>query len=206
MRRYIRKLRNVLTGFRIRDHRKIEGFLFPNEAIELYRAASKLPRGSVVVEIGSWKGKSTYCLARGLKNGKVVAIDSFDAFADDGSEEIYQKTKGEKPLVDQFREKMQELNLMMKIDIFHGYSSQFVGKIPRIHLLFIDGNHSRESCEFDFNNYSPFIVSGGYIVLHDYDPSRKNLGPTWVVDNIILPSGKYNFINLVNSLWIGRKL
>ncbi len=202
----VRKLQNKLILSKIKQYEKIEGFLSPFEAIALYRFASLLTPNSTVVEIGSWKGKSTYCLARGLQHGKVIAIDPFDASGEDESHIIYQNMKGQKKLIDQFREEMQRLKVMEKIEIFSGYSHEFLGKIPKIDLLFIDGDHSKEGCDFDFVNYSPFITSGGYIALHDYYQSRKDLGPTWVVKNRILPSQEYEFVELAGSLWVGRKL
>ncbi len=202
----IERLQKRLILFKIKDYHNIDGFLATFEAIELYRIASRLPPGSTIVEIGSWKGKSTYCLARGLRSGKVIAIDPFDASGDEKSNELYQKLKGERALIDQFRERMAKLNVLEKIEIFQGLSSQFVGKVEKIDFLFIDGDHSIENCEFDFTKYSPFIPSGGYLALHDYDPSRKNLGPTWVVDNIVISSGHYKFVDIVDSLWVGKKI
>jgi predicted O-methyltransferase YrrM len=201
-----RRLQNELTLSKIKRYEKIEGFLAPLEAITLYRLASLLTPSSTVVEIGSWKGKSTYCLAQGLKNGKVIAIDPFNAFGEDGSNILYENLKGQKELINQFKEEMQRAKVMKKIEIFCGYSHEFVGKIPKIDLLFIDGDHSKEGCSFDFVHYSPFINPGGYIALHDYYQSRKDLGPTWVVENKILPYKEYEFIELAGSLWIGRKL
>ena len=48
----------------IRRYETIDGFLTLSDAMCLYRTARKLMPGSTVVEIGSWKGKSTYCLAQ----------------------------------------------------------------------------------------------------------------------------------------------
>ena len=199
---------NLLTAKtlpKIKQYEQIDGFLFPEEAAALYNLASLLPHNSTIVEIGSWKGKSTYCLAQGLKTGKVFAVDPFDASGEDGSTEIYNQTKGEKPLIQQFQEKMTELEVIDKIETLAGFSHEFVHKFKNIDLLFIDGDHSIEGCQYDFDHYSPLIPRGGYIALHDYAPLRKDLGPTWVIENKIIPSKEYKFIDLFNSLWIGRK-
>ena len=71
------KFKNVLS--KIAAYKGIEGWLSEKEAFGLYSIANKLGAGSTIVEIGSWKGKSTYCLAKGLKNGKIFAIDPFNA-------------------------------------------------------------------------------------------------------------------------------
>jgi predicted O-methyltransferase YrrM len=193
-------------GSTIRAYETIEGYLTPYEAVSLYRLASRLPEPSTVVEIGSWKGKSTYCLARGLRSGTVVAIDPFDASGEPGSRELYEGTRGEAPLLDQFVARMTELGVMDKIKVRRGFSSDFVGADRAIGLLFIDGDHSKEGCTFDFTNFAPQVAPGGFVALHDFDGTRADLGPTWVANNCILPSEDYAFVGLFDSLWVARKL
>jgi MMP 1-O-methyltransferase len=191
---------------RIRPYQDIEGWLTEREAMALYHLASLLPSGSTVVEIGSWKGKSTYCLAQGLRDGMIMAIDPFDASGEEGSGETYHAQRGSEPLVDQFRSKMAELKVLQKINIRQGLSRQFVGECRDIDLLFIDGDHSKAACLFDFENYSPYLRHGGYLAFHDFDPTRKDLGPTWVIENRVLPGREYKFIDLFDSLWVCQKI
>lgn len=188
------------------DYREIEGFLSPYEAVGLYRLASGLGPDSTIVEIGSWKGKSTYCLARGLRHGRVVAIDPFDAAGEQGSHEIYITHRGSGPLLDQFTQRMRTLGVADKIEVLQGYSTQFVGQVPRIDLLFIDGDHSIHGCGFDYLNYAPALAPGGYIAFHDYDPRRKDLGPTWVIEQKVMPSGHFRKVRVYDSLWVGQKV
>jgi hypothetical protein len=138
--------------YEIKLYRDIDGWLLPDEAETLYLLAMLLPLRSNVVEIGSWKGKSTYCLAKGLpRGGQIFAIDPFDASGEPGNIEVYQQHKGDIPLLDQFRENMSRHNVMSRITPMKGFSYQFVGQIPRIDLLFIDGDHSIKACDFDFS-------------------------------------------------------
>ncbi|MCE9587135.1 MAG: class I SAM-dependent methyltransferase [Verrucomicrobia bacterium] len=189
----------------IRNYELIEGFLQPEEAAALYYFSKKVKNG-VIVEIGSWKGKSTFCLARGLKNGKVFAIDPFNAAGETESAEKYEKEKGEKELILQFKEGMANLGVIDKIEILHGYSKDFVNNFKKINLLFIDGDHSIEGCRLDFEYFDKFIVKGGYILFHDYYANRVELGPTWVIKNIINKKKEYKFLHLSKSLWIGIKV
>lgn len=210
IRRAINSVRRTAAIWRdepsIRAYRDIEGFLSPYEAVSLYRLAAGLGPDSTIVEIGSWKGKSTYCLARGLRAGRVVAIDPFDAAGEQGSREIYSANRGSGPLLDQFTRRMDALGVSPKIEVLQGYSTQFVGRIPRIDLLFIDGDHSIDGCGFDFLNYAPALAPGGYIAFHDYNPSRKELGPTWVIERKVLPSGRFRQIGCYDALWVGQKV
>ncbi|MCI0574962.1 MAG: class I SAM-dependent methyltransferase [Chloroflexi bacterium] len=197
----------LILRFKIRPVKSIEGWLTPAEAAALYRTAASLPPGCTVVEIGSWKGKSTFCLARGLPpGGRVIAIDPFDASGESGSSEVYQRRKGDQSLYLQFQEKMRRLGVDGCVEAWQGYSHEFVGRLPAMDFLFIDGDHSREGCEFDFLNYAPCLASGGYLGFHDYHPGRgETWGPNWVIQHRVLPSGDFEFASVFDSLWLARK-
>lgn len=190
---------------KIKGYEGVEGFLKPLEAVMLFRIAQRLSPNSTIVEIGSWKGKSTCCLAKGLKSGKIIAIDPFDAAGEEASRSIYAQDAGMTPLLQQFRSNMTALGLMGKIDVWQGYSQDFVGKPSRIDLLFIDGDHSISGCDFDYTHFASALVPGGYLLFHDYYFARKDLGPTWVVENRVLPSKEYRTIGLFDSLWVSQR-
>jgi MMP 1-O-methyltransferase len=203
-------LQRIKEKFTLRNISKvhsIDGWLSSNEALGLYDVASRLPAGAVVVEIGSWQGKSTYCIAKGLKSGTVNAIDPFNAAggADEGSEKIYLDKKQNKDLMQGFIDNMTSRNVMDKIVVKRGYSFDFANEFPRIDFLFIDGDHSIEGCQRDFEMFSPKLVSGGYIAFHDFYPDRSDLGPTHVINNIVLKSPEYSFYGKFDSLWVGKK-
>lgn len=44
-----------------------------------------------------------------------------------------------------------------------------------IKVLFIDGNHSYEGCKDDWNNFSPFVESGGWALFHDCDATSPGV-------------------------------
>ncbi len=92
----MKRLLNLLAVIPFWPYRKINGWLSPDEAIGLNKVAKQLPPNATVVEIGSWQGKSTYCILSGLKSGKVYAIDPFNASGgEDWNEEEYQKKSKE---------------------------------------------------------------------------------------------------------------
>ena len=203
------RLKNLPRDYRllkIKPYQHIEGWLTPSEAAQLYKLAAQLPAQSNIVEIGSWKGKSTYCLARGLRNsGKVFAIDPFNGEGEAGSAPIYEENAGNIPLYDTFINNMRMFRVLDKIQAMRGYSQDFVGKIPRIGLLFIDGDHSVEAVEFDYTNYASVLMRGGFLAFHDYRVSSEKPGPTWVIDNKVIPSGDYDFVGQYDSLWVAQK-
>jgi hypothetical protein len=206
----LQKTKNLLHYHLVKNNfikfKSIDGWLTNTEALGLFYYSSLLPDNAVVVEIGTWKGKSTYCIAKGLRNGRIFSVDPFDASGEEESAVVYQDRKGEGSLLEQFQNRMQDLGVLDRIVPMKGYSSEFVGKFPEIDFLFIDGDHSIDGCDFDFTNYAPYLKIGGYIAFHDFDEKRDELGPTWVIKNKVLNSGHYKFQNLYNSLWIAKKI
>lgn len=202
-------IRKMSDKYFLRQHlpllNTIEGFLSSPEARALFEYASVLPQNSSILEIGCFKGKSTYCLGQGLKSGKIMIIDPFDGSGDAASVDVYTIGAGKISLFDEFMEAMNKTGLVEKLNIYKGLSSQFVGKFSAIDLLFIDGDHSIEWCRHDFENYAGLLKKGGLLLFHDYDESRKELGPTFVVENLVKPLGKYEFMGLHGSLWVCRK-
>lgn len=189
---------------------QIEGFLSVSEALALYRYANKLPPNAQITEIGAWQGKSTYCLARGLRNGKLSVIDPFDASGggDIESEKLYRSMKHGRTesLLDVFKTNMEQGDVVSKIEVLKGYSHQFAGQLPMMDLLFIDADHSIEGCAFDIDNFASCVRPGGYLMLHDYSPERPEFGPTWVINNKVIPSKQFETLEVTHSLWVGKRI
>ena len=192
---------------KIASYQEIEGWLSENEAVGLYSIARQLPYNAVVVEIGSWQGKSTYCISKGLKSGKVYAIDPFnkDAGTDEGTQKDYDSIYIENTLLENFKKNMIQFGVSDKIIIKQGYSYNFSEDFETINFLFIDGDHSIKGCKTDFELYAQKIKPKGFIAFHDYYPDRPELGPTYVIKEIINKSNDFSFYHIYDSLWVGRK-
>jgi predicted O-methyltransferase YrrM len=202
----INKIKRHLTLQIIKDYKKIEGWISPDEAIGLFSIAKRLGPNAKVVEIGSWQGKSTFCIAKGLKSGLVYAIDPFngDGGEDAASTDVYSKESSNKNLLNIFLSNMKELELADKIIVKKGYSSAFASEFDSIDFLFIDGDHSIKGCTEDYQLYAGKIVKGGFIAFHDYYQDRPEIGPTHVVQQMI-PKDGFKFYAQYDSLWIGVK-
>jgi len=209
-------IRTALTGFckrvarrlfcdRFWRYERIDGFLTLADAKCLYATARKLRPGSTVVEIGSWKGKSTYCLARGLRGGRIIAIDPFDASGEPDSSEVYHNSQNG-DLYGSFCRTMAVMGVADKVEAWKGTSRDFIDRIPEIDLLFIDGDHSIDGCRFDYEHYASRVAKGGYLLFHDYQPGRPDLGPTWVINNFVLPSRLFSLVETAGSVWVGKKI
>ncbi|HTR79999.1 MAG TPA: class I SAM-dependent methyltransferase [Bacteroidota bacterium] len=206
---YLRAIKSRWELRKLSGWEKIDGFLSPLEAIALFNYASLLPRGATACEIGSYKGKSTVCLAKGLLAAgakKLIAIDAFDASGDPESVNSYVEKRGDLPLIDQFVKNVEDMGVRDIIEIKKGKSNEFVETIPSLDLLFIDADHSIDGCLADYESYSPKVKMGGLLMFHDYDPRRKDLGPTHVIETTVYPSLEWAFIEKYGTLWVGKRV
>jgi predicted O-methyltransferase YrrM len=83
-----------------------------------------------------------------------------------------------------------------------------------IDFLFIDGDHSEDSCERDWLDWSPWIMPGGVVAFHDSapgptSPTRADDGPALVVNRYFIdPRSRevgWSIIDVVDSItFVGR--
>jgi len=139
----------------------VEGFLVPGQESWLFRTARALPEGSNIVEIGSFKGRSTCCLAFGCRGTRkhVFAIDTFKNF-DLGF-----------PGQDFFSvwsRNIERCGLSPYVSSLRGPSSEIAKAWDKpIQFLFIDGSHDYEDVLADFEGFFPHVAAGGIVALHD---------------------------------------
>jgi hypothetical protein len=206
MRKLIQSWRKRWIPFRygqqVEGYQQIEGFLTKREASALTYVPSQLDDKATIVEIGCWKGKSTYCIAQGMKSGqKLFSIDPFNAAGSGDDTEIYAEHKGANSLLDQYQGALARTPNKSQVEPLVGYSQEFHQRFDKIDFLFIDGDHSIEGVTFDFNHYAPKIQTGGWIAFHDYRPWKETDGPTHVVDK--LAKGLFKRYTLFDTLWVG---
>ena len=79
----------------------------------------------------------------------------------------------------------------------------------RIDFLFIDGDHSYEGVQTDWNLWTPLIGVGGIVALHDSRayPGRDihELGPARFTRDVVLRSADFELVQEVDSLTVVRR-
>lgn len=189
----------------------IDGWLTVDEAITLYELARGLPdEHPVAVEIGCWQGKSSVCLARGLRGKRapqLVCIDPFDASGDAASRTTYhdRATDLGGPLRHAFEHNLDAAGVRDLVTVKPGFSHDQVHAVTApIDLLFLDGDHSREGVSRDFRDWAPKVRPGGYVVLHDVVHPVHD-GPRQVVDSLITPDPLWVDHRYVDSMFVARR-
>jgi MMP 1-O-methyltransferase len=174
----------------------IQGWLSPLEGELLYRLAKSCTGRGVIVEIGSYKGKSTVWLAQGSQAGAGTPVYAIDPHS--GSPEYREATSGVVPdTFDDFRRNIQSANVAGTVFPIVSTSAQAAGSFQKpVELLFIDGSHEYENVLKDFELWFPKLIDGGVIAMHD---SVLSPGPARVAKDLIYRSNRFNAARFIHS-------
>lgn len=169
----------------LRRYFKIPTHLTDVEKVCLYKLASEWvqpkERPLQLVEIGSYLGASACFLAAGLKkSGRDGAVYCIDTWSNEAMSE------GARDTMQEFLANTRDF--LQRIVPMRGWSSDVVAALSRqrlaIDLLFIDGDHSYESCLADWHGYSALLSQNSIVVMHDIGWAE---GVKRVVDEEIRP-------------------
>ncbi len=143
-----------------------ELFLLYNEAKELHLLCKTLSSSDVVVEVGSWKGRSSIIIGTSFR-GIFYCVDTWKGTLGDSP---MRKEATENDILSIFKRNTSSFDvypIILQMDSVTA-SKQFSGK--NITLLFLDADHSYEAVKSDLLAWVPKIKK--YLVCHDYrDPS-----------------------------------
>jgi predicted O-methyltransferase YrrM len=135
--------------------------LTAEEGQRLAYLASVVPKGQVIVEIGSFAGRSTSFLASGSAYGQQAPVFAVDLW----------KHGGGCPL-EVFEHHLESLGLRSRVQPLPGRSREVSSWWEQpIGLLFIDGAHDWENVKCDYESWVPHLAPGGWLAVHDYHPT-----------------------------------
>ena len=165
------------------------GWLYPAEAAFLFDAATRVTGKGVIVEIGSWKGKSTIALAGGAERAPVYAVDTFQGSAE-------HRQHGPVHTFDDFLTNLRTARVDGRVrPICLPSLEAAIDFREPVELLFIDGDHSYDAVRADFEAWVPKVIPGGLVALHDTSYWR---GPRRVVREAIY--GRWAGIRVVRTI------
>ncbi|WP_022664173.1 class I SAM-dependent methyltransferase [Desulfospira joergensenii] len=193
----------------------IKGFMDDEEAGRLYQEAKKSARLGPILEIGSYCGKSAVILGTACQeeNSILFSIDHHR-----GSEEQQRGQEYFDPdLYDErthrintfpfFRETLARTGLE-DVVIPVVSSSATAGRMWKtpLAMVFIDGGHSYEAARDDFLIWSPHLIPGGLLVIHDIfmDPSKGGQAPRQVYEQA-LETGDYTPLEMTQTLGVLKR-
>jgi predicted O-methyltransferase YrrM len=169
----------------------VPGWLSDEEGEALYELAQACTGKGVIVEIGSWKGKSTICLGLGSRAGNGVRVFAIDPHAD--------YRHGE------FKDNIERAGIADLVTPVQGLSQQVAADFDEpIELLFVDGSHEEDDVREDFEKWVPKVVERGTVAFHD---TTWHDGPRKVVAEKIFGSHQFRDVRFViGSTTIAQKV
>ena len=177
--------------------RPAAGFLTEREARFLALAAACAPGKGTILEIGSFKGKSTVGLASiaaryGL--GKVVTVDPHTAPSVTDPD-----LEGQTSSWEDFRATLRTAGVEDSVEIHRALSRDLArGWTRPIRLLWIDGDHTYAGAKEDIDLFRRHLAAGAIVALHDVLHTFE--GPIRVFVEELLASDDFGPAGLCGSI------
>ena len=195
--------------------RRAIGFMPNDEGIALYEAALEAAERGPLLEIGSYCGKSTLYLGAAARAHDTVVF-SIDHHR--GSEEhqpgeefhdpALADSQGRVDTLTMFRATIEQADLA-DVVVAIVANSRVAAKAwaTPLAMVFIDGGHSSEAARADYEGWTPHLVPGGLLVIHDVfaDPAEGGRPPYEIYRNA-LGSGEYRESAAKGSLRVLRRV
>jgi predicted O-methyltransferase YrrM len=175
----------------------IQGWLSEAQGRALFAAAARSTGRGAIVEIGSWKGRSTTWLAHGARvsGARVYAIDPHRHSRED---------PGARTL-DEFLENLDRAGVRDVVEPLVMTSGEAVDVVTGpVELLFVDGDHSADGARRDAQLWLPRVMTGGTVMFHDVATSGYG-GPRRVFQKDICRSGAYHRLRRVGSMAVAER-
>lgn len=166
----------------------------------MFELAQKCSGKGVIVELGSWKGKSTIWLAKGSQASKMAPIYAIDPHQ--GSVE-YDLGKGINTFAE-FQSNIEKAGVSSLVKPILETSVKAAENFPEpVELIFIDASHLYEDVKKDFEVWFPKVVDGGIMVFHD---SSLSPGVVRLVKESVYHSNHFKNVGFVHSATYARKV
>ncbi len=192
------------------------GFMPADEGQALFDAAVRFLSGGVAVEIGTYCGRSTVLLgAAASRTASVLyTVDHHH-----GSEEhqpgwefhdttMVDPVSGRFDTLPTFRRTLDAAGLDDTIVAVVGKSTVVArGWRTPLELLFIDGGHSEEVAQADFDGWAKWVSVGGALIIHDVFPDPRDGGrPPYHIYCRAVDSGDFTEVCATGSLRVLERI
>jgi len=192
------------------------GFMPADEGKALFDAAVRFLAGGVAVEIGTYCGRSTVLLgaAAAQSDSVLYTVDHHH-----GSEEhqpgwefhdttMVDPVSGRFDTLPTFRRTLDAAGLDDAIVAVVGKSTVVArGWRTPLELLFIDGGHSEEVAQADFDGWAKWVSVGGALIIHDVFPDPRDGGrPPYHIYCRAVDSGDFTEVSASGSLRVLERI
>ena len=198
------------------DPDQVKGFLEKQEAESLYLFAKKYSSLGPCLEIGSYCGKSAVYLGAAVKENNQI-LYSIDHHK--GSEEQQPGEEFFDPdLLDETGKGINTLPFFLETLDKAGLHDNVVPIVSTsveanevwsepLAMVFIDGGHSDQAANDDYDVWHPHIIQAGLLAIHDVFPNPEDGGrPPFNIYTKAKENGLFKEVDMINSLALLEKL
>ena len=188
----------------------VEGYLTYDEGLSLFKLAVLTPVAGVIVELGTYKGRSSVCLAQSRRTLICVDHDRGEALPEPdpakegtGLEDQWSIVHDDHRKGGYLQEAAQNLRQFGNVQIWNSDTAE-AAKVydleQPVSMLFLDADHSPEAVTRDFEAWRPLLARDAIVAFHDFNFE----GPQRLVERLVEEEG-YEIIHQNDALCAIRK-
>lgn len=176
----------------------VGGWLSSDQIARLYRAANATRRGEQIVEIGSFRGRSTIVLARAAPAGvRIVAIDPH-AGNDRGPQELSGFVRQAEADHDAFLANLAAAGVTDRVRHVREFSNAAHRDVDgTIAVLFVDGAHRYAPARADIRDWGGRVGPAGTLLIHD---AFSSIGVTLAIGRQLMFGRRFRYVGRSRSL------
>ena len=162
-----------------------------------------------IIEVGSYLCYSSAIMASAFQDNtrRLYAIDLFDrarGWSNGKSDDWIFRKFSQREFAENF---IADCGVADRIELIQGASHDFAqgfARLDPVDMVFVDGDHTHAGCAADLADYAPYIRSGGYLAVHDYN-CRLHPGVRTAVDEFLESNTCFVSLYLVHSMLVARR-
>jgi predicted O-methyltransferase YrrM len=199
---------SLLSEQQIQQLEGIEGHINLRQGVTLFYLAYTISKaGGRIVEIGSFKGKSTCWMAKALQlagaDERVVAIDPHINTRNIAVVPKYEESSSYYTFLSNIR----NYGVEKYVEPVKKPSKETAGNWNQpIKLLFIDGSHVYEDVMLDLKLWEPHINLGGIIAMHDTKPAGPRVAVRRAMNDYIIRSRRFEELLQLENMACFKKI
>lgn len=176
----------------------LDGWMTAAQGERLCAAAGRSMPGSRIVEIGSFRGKSTVVLAASAPEGaEVIAIDPH-AGTDRGPNEISGFDRAAEDDFAVFHGNLESFGVAARVRHVREFSDRAHEAVEDpIAVLYIDGAHRYRPALADITHWGRRVNDGGTLLIHD---AFSSIGVTLAICRRLMFGGRFRYVGRSGSL------
>lgn len=176
----------------------VDGWLSVDQAERLYDAAAATRSGDQIVEIGSFRGRSTIVLAGAAPDGVTIAAIDPHAGNDRGPQQIsgFEAEAADDHAV--FNTNLAAAGVADRVHHVREFSDRAHDAVSGpITVLYVDGAHRYAPARSDIRTWGARVAPGGTMLIHD---SFSSVGVTLAIGSELMCSRRFRYIGRSRSL------